>query len=153
MALTALIPIVGELIDRVVPDADKKIELKLELAKLADAEAQREHEQLIEQTEVNKIEAGHRSIFVAGWRPAIGWGCGAALVYNTMVAPMFNLGQADLGFLQAILMGMLGLAGMRSFDKVKGVANDYLPLGKKEVLPSTPIPAKERKKGLDLWPF
>ena len=144
MSLLSILGIVERVVDNVIPDADKRVELKLELAKLADQENQREHEQLIAQTEVNKVEAGHRSIFVAGWRPFVGWGCGAALIYNTMLAPLFNFGVADLGFLQTILLGMLGLAGARTFEKIKGVNNDVLPLTKekkerKEVL-GVPLP-------------
>jgi hypothetical protein len=112
MSITALIPIIGGIIDKAIPDPSKKMELQLELAKLADAEDQREHEQMLGQIDVNKTEATHRSIFVAGWRPAVGWGGASALLYNTLIAPMFGLGVADLGFLQTVLLAILGIGGM-----------------------------------------
>lgn len=142
--LASLIPIIGGIIDKVIPDPKQKMELHLELAKLADKENEREHEEMIAQSSVNQIEASHRSVFVAGWRPAIGWGCGAALVYNTLLAPMFGLGQADLGFLQTVLMGMLGIGGMRTVEKLNGVTNDVLPIFKtNEKVASAP---QDRKK-------
>lgn len=123
---------VTDLVSEAVVDKDKRNEINLELAKLSDRANERLHEQMLAQSSTNTEEAKHRSIFVAGWRPAIGWGCGVALVYNTLIAPMFNLGQADLAFLQTVLMGMLGIAGMRSFDKYAGTANDVLPMGKEK---------------------
>ena len=128
MGLLGILGIVEKVIDNVVPDPDKKMQLQLELAKLADAENARESQEALANSEVNKVEAGHRSIFVAGWRPFVGWGCGSALIYNTMLAPMFGLGVADLGFLQTILLGMLGISASRTFEKLKGVNNDVLPI-------------------------
>lgn len=149
MNLLSLIPVLGNIIDKAIPDPAKKMELQLELAKLADAENQREHQEMIAQTEVNKVEAAHRSVFVAGWRPFVGWGCGSALIYNTMFAPALGLGVADLGFLQTVLLGILGIGAMRSYDKAKGTANDVLPL-----FQSTPKPAPAKKKVLGVeWPF
>lgn len=138
------IPILGEIIgavkdivSEVVVDKDKRDELNIRLQELGDRADERIHEQLMGQIQVNTVEASHRSIFVAGWRPFIGWGGGAALIYNTLVAPAFNLPVADLGFLQTVLMGILGLGAMRSFDKVKGVADDRPFKGKviKNVVP------------------
>jgi hypothetical protein len=140
--LGPIIDIVGQVVDRVIPDPVQKAQLTLELAKLADVANQREHEELMGQIEINKVEAANLNVFVAGWRPAIGWGCGAALVYNTLVAPLFGLGMADLGFLQTVLMAMLGIGGMRSFEKVKGVAQD-LPV--RAPKPEAPAPAPEKK--------
>ena len=82
------------------------------------------------QLEVNKVEAGHTSLFVAGWRPFIGWTCGVALCYHFVLQPFFtfllysfgypmDLPQFDMSTLTTILLGMLGLGGMRSFEKVK----------------------------------
>lgn len=154
--LLALIPVIGDIIDKVIPDPQKRMELQLELAKLADAENARASQEALAQSKVNEVEAQHRSIFVAGWRPAIGWGCGAALIYNTLIAPMFHLEQADLPFLQTILMGMLGLSVSRSFDKYVGTANDVLPIikPKADQMP-TPVATPPKKKkilGVE-WPF
>src|SRR5574338_551254 len=82
---------VSDILDKFIPDADKKIAAKLELAKLADADAQRAHEEMIAQTEVNKVEAGHRSIFVAGWRPAMGWIGASGLFTIYVIQPIYNL--------------------------------------------------------------
>ena len=148
----AFIPILGSLIDRVIPDPSEKMKLNLELAKLADAENARASQEALAQSDVNKVEAGHRSVFVAGWRPAIGWGCGAALLYNTLLAPAFSLGTADLGFLQTVLLAMLGISVSRTVEKVKGVTNDILPILTPKVDPS--LPPKPKKKILGVtWPF
>jgi hypothetical protein len=148
-----ILDVLGRVIDRVVPDQAEKAKLQLELAKLADGEAAREHEEMLGQISINKVEAASLNVFVAGWRPAIGWGCGLALVYNTLVAPMFHLGVADLGFLQTVLMAMLGIGGMRSFEKVKGVGNDLPVLKPTQAVAPVSAPVKAKKKGLDLWPF
>ena len=85
------------------------------------------------QLDVNKAEAGNPSVFVSGWRPAIGWVCGAACAWNWVGLPMAKLGlalggveitlePADISEMMPILLGMLGLSGFRSYEKVKGVA-------------------------------
>ena len=82
------------------------------------------------QMEVNKVEAGHTSMFVAGWRPFTGWICASALAYHYIIQPLLTfilysfgnevvLPTFDMGTLTTVLLGMLGLGGMRSFEKVK----------------------------------
>jgi|TARA_R110002167_G_scaffold111274_4_gene282764 hypothetical protein len=79
------------------------------------------------QTKINEIEAGHRSIFVAGWRPFIGWICGIALAYNFIIRDLFIwiLKPADIPpalqmeHLMTVLLGMLGLGGLRTYEKIK----------------------------------
>ena len=82
------------------------------------------------QIEVNKVEANSSSLFVAGWRPFVGWTCGVALCYHFVLQPfltfvLYSFGQQitlptfDMGTLTTILMGMLGLGGLRSYEKVK----------------------------------
>jgi hypothetical protein len=85
------------------------------------------------QAETNKEEAQHRSVWVAGWRPFVGWVCGIALAWHFVLSPViifiaawFNivlpaLPQFDMGSLMTVLMGMLGLGGLRSFEKAKGL--------------------------------
>ncbi|HET9643762.1 MAG TPA: 3TM-type holin, partial [Burkholderiaceae bacterium] len=84
------------------------------------------------QVDVNKAEASSASVFVAGWRPFIGWVCGAACAWNWLglsVAKFafvaaghpVNLNPADLSEMWPLLLGMLGIGGMRTFEKVKGV--------------------------------
>ena len=86
------------------------------------------------QLEVNKVEAASSSVFVAGWRPFIGWTCGSALAYTYIAYPLLMWAQAFwfphinppvLGIdnmLYELLFGMLGMAGFRTFEKIKGVA-------------------------------
>lgn len=146
--LSDLLSPIKDLVSEAVVDKDKRDEINYKIRVLEDQADARIHEQLIAQTEVNKTEAVHRSVFVAGWRPYIGWGCGTALIYNTLIAPMFGLGQADLPFLQTILMGMLGLSVSRTFEKVKGVSNDVLrPKAPAPVpIPTPAAPAPKPKK-------
>lgn len=132
--LQALIGPVTGLLDKFIEDKDQKAKLAHEIATMAEKQM---HEQTMGQLEVNKSEAAHRSIFVAGWRPFIGWVCGIALAYHFIVAPMivfalvaFNitglhpsdLPRFDMDSLMTVLLGMLGLGGLRSFEKYKGVA-------------------------------
>ena len=85
-------------------------------------------EKLIElQTKINEVEANHRSLFVAGWRPFIGWICGIALLYNFILRDIFIffVGQENvpdalqMDHLMTVLLGMLGLGGLRTYEKVK----------------------------------
>jgi len=84
--------------------------------------------ELIEiQTKINEIEAQHRTIFVAGWRPFIGWICGIALMYNFVIRDLFiwvvkpeSVPPAlQMEHLMTVLLGMLGLGGLRTFEKIK----------------------------------
>jgi len=129
MVWTALIgPVVG-LLDKFVEDKDTKNKLAHEIATLAEKQA---HEANMAQVEVNKTEAQHRSIWVAGWRPACGWICATALGWHFILQPIVLFAAAifnvtlpvpafDMGSLMTVLMGMLGLGGLRSFEKSKGV--------------------------------
>jgi|TARA_R110002020_G_scaffold180216_1_gene374485 hypothetical protein len=128
--LPSLLPVVGDVLDRFFPNkeerakAEREIEAKL-TAHLASID--------LAQLEVNKQEASHRSLLVAGWRPFVGWTCGLALFYTYLVQPMatFVLAQTghliqlppvDLSAMMPVLLGMLGLGGLRSFEKYKGVS-------------------------------
>lgn len=86
------------------------------------------------QLDVNKVEAANPNVFVAGWRPFIGWVCGAACAWNWIGlpitkaglllagGPVLTLAPADLTEMLPVLMGMLGLGALRTHEKVKGVA-------------------------------
>tara|TARA_B110000285_G_C14806551_1_gene459962 strand:- start:262 stop:642 length:381 start_codon:yes stop_codon:yes gene_type:complete len=85
-------------------------------------------QKLIElQSEINKVEAQHRSVFVSGWRPFTGWICAVALLYNFVLRDLaiwtFGIEQVppalQMEHLMTVLFGMLGLGGMRSFEKIK----------------------------------
>jgi|TARA_R110000744_G_scaffold36954_1_gene84999 hypothetical protein len=128
--LPSLIPIVGDVLDRFFPNKEEKERAQREIeSKLTEHLAQIDLAQL----EVNKQEAAHRSLFIAGWRPFIGWTCGLALFYTYLIQPMatfvlaqtgelIQLPQVDLSMMMPVLLGMLGLGGLRSFEKYKGVS-------------------------------
>jgi len=129
--IPSLLPIIGDVIGRFLPE-DKE----------AAAKAKQEIEQQLTthlaqidlaQLEINKAEASHRSIFVAGWRPFIGWSCGFALAYTYVIQPIAVFALAQSGYLidlptlsmsemMPVLMGMLGLGGLRTFEKFKHVS-------------------------------
>tara|TARA_A100001011_G_scaffold199194_1_gene207422 strand:+ start:632 stop:1045 length:414 start_codon:yes stop_codon:yes gene_type:complete len=124
-------PVAG-LLDKFIEDKDQKNQLAHDIATLADKQA---HEQIMAQVEVNKQEAAHKSLFVAGWRPAIGWICGLGMLSNFIIVPMANFALAligkdieipliDLATMMPVLMGMLGLGAMRSYEKGKGVSRE-----------------------------
>ena len=123
-------PILGNVLDRFFPDKEKAAEAQraIESALLENA-AQIN----LAQIEVNKAEAQHRTIFVAGWRPFIGWVCGIALAWHFVGVPVTiffiawagaevpELPAFDMNSLMTVLMGMLGLGGLRTFEKMKGL--------------------------------
>jgi len=130
MLETLIGPVTG-LLDKFIEDKDQKAKLAHDLATMAERHAQ---ELAKGQIEINKAEAQHRSLFVAGWRPFVGWTCGVALAYHFVVAPLVLFATAyagveipalpefDMGSLLTVLMGMLGLGGLRTFEKFKGVS-------------------------------
>jgi len=123
--LTSLISPVTSLLDKVIEDKDTKNNIAFELATMAERHAQ---ELAKGQLEVNKVEAAHKSLFVSGWRPAIGWISGLALLYSTILAPIlgiwFIVPPVDSSLLTSVLMGMLGLGAMRSYEKKNNVARN-----------------------------
>lgn len=105
---------------------EKKAEIEAQLIQFESAAQQL-------QAQVNIEEAKHRSIFVAGWRPFIGWTCGVALAYNYVITPLavqiaslfsktLTLAPMDIGSLITLLIGMLGIAGLRTVEKNQGTA-------------------------------
>ena len=130
MLQTLIGPVTG-LLDKFIEDKDQKAKLAHEIATMSEKHAQ---ELAKGQLEVNKVEAGHRSRFVAGWRPFIGWICGAALAWHFVAAPLLTFVFAYLGAdlpqlpvfdmdaLMTVLLGMLGLGGLRTFEKAKGLS-------------------------------
>ena len=120
-AISALIGPVSAILDKVIPDKDLREKLSHEIATMADR-------QMSAQIEVNKVEAAHKSLFVAGWRPACGWVCISALAYSTIISPIlgiwFTVPVVDTSLLTTVLMGMLGLGAMRTFEKTKGVSRE-----------------------------
>jgi len=128
--LPSLLPVLGDVLDRFFPNKEEKERAAREIeAKLTEHLAKIDLAQL----EVNKAEAASRSMFVAGWRPFVGWTCGMALAYTYVVQPILIFGLAHYGYwvelppldmstMMPVLLGMLGLGGLRSFEKYKGVS-------------------------------
>ena len=120
--LESLISPVSNLLERFIPDADTKQKLAHEIATLSDRHAQ---ELAVAQIKLNTAEA-KGNWFQSSWRPATGWVCVLALGVNYLVSPIaagfgVEIPQADGGTLMPILMGLLGIGGMRSFEKTKQI--------------------------------
>jgi len=128
--LGAIIDVVKGPLDKLIPDKGKKAEfthaLEMEILRTGMA-----------QMEVNKAEDQHPSVFVAGWRPFIGWVCGLALAWHFMGADLMNWLRlaffpampeppqlAGTETLVTVLLSMLGLGGLRTVEKLKGVSRD-----------------------------
>lgn len=131
--LKDLISPVTDIVSEVIVDKDKKKEFEYKLQELIDKADQRYHEELMGQIEVNKAEATHASIFVAGWRPFIGWVAGVGIGYTFVLSPFIEfiarangfigeMPMPDTGQLMTLVTAMLGVGAMRSFDKMKGTA-------------------------------
>jgi hypothetical protein len=128
--VTAVLDVGGKLIDRLWPDPTKAAEAKLAMITL---QQKGEFDGLIGQLEINREEAKNPSLFVSGWRPFIGWVCGVALVYSFLGQPLLGWGSTilgiaappslDMGTLLTLLAGMLGLGGLRTAEKLNGVAS------------------------------
>jgi len=126
-----IIKTVGSVIDDLHTSGEERDAAALEKLKLV-------QEQLKAQTDINQTEAGHGSIFVAGWRPFVGWICGFALAYAAILDPFMRFAakvgfgyasefpQIDTNLTMQVLLGMLGLAGMRSWEADKGVKRSKL---------------------------
>jgi hypothetical protein len=131
--LDALIGPVTGLLDKFIPDADERARLAHEIATLSERHAQ---ELAKGQLAINQTEAAHKSLFVAGWRPFVGWTCGIALAWHFVGQPLvvFSLALSGVGTpelpsfemesLLTVLLGMLGLGGLRTFEKTKGIARE-----------------------------
>jgi len=113
------------LLDKVIEDKDEKNRIAFELSTLAERHAT---ELAKGQLEVNKVEAAHKSLFVAGWRPSIGWCCSLGLLYHVLIAPIAGIWvevpEIDPSLLMTTMTGMLGLGAMRSYEKTRGVSRE-----------------------------
>jgi Holin of 3TMs, for gene-transfer release len=124
MLLDSVLDIGSKLIDRLIPDPMQKAQAQLDLVKLQQSG---ELAEMTAQTDINKVEAASASFFVAGWRPYIGWVCGVALTYQYIARPFLVAFLPSYQFpgldenLWQLMMGMLGLGGLRSFEKFKGI--------------------------------
>jgi hypothetical protein len=129
--ISAVLDLGNTLITRIFPDPAQADQAKLELLKLQQSG---ELASMTAQTDINKVEAGNSSLFVSGWRPAIGWVCALALFYQYLLRPLassifpaFGITIPPLAGLDdnlwQLMMGMLGMGGLRTFEKVQGVAS------------------------------
>ena len=123
--LDKLIGPVAGLLDKFIEDKDQANALAHEISTLASTQALEINKA---QLEVNKVEAAHKSLFVAGWRPFVGWICGIGLLYNVLLTQIlgiwFDVPEVDPSLLTPVLMGMLGMGAMRSYEKTKGVQRE-----------------------------
>ena len=130
--IQALIGPVTGLLDKFIEDKDQKARLAHDLATMADQHAQ---ELAKGQMAINQVEAAHKSLFVSGWRPACAWVCVLGMFGNFITIPFSNFVLALLGIdiviplvpletMMPVLMGMLGLGAMRSYEKKNAVHRD-----------------------------
>jgi len=121
----SVVGIAGNVLNKFVADKNLKMKLEHELkTQLQTAN--------LAQIEINKIEAASTSWFVAGWRPSVGWVCSLAMLYHFIIAPLIQyvltifgvqaaLPEFDFSQLSTILMAMLGMAGLRTYEKKEKV--------------------------------
>ena len=135
--IASLIPILGNVLDRVIPNTAEREKAKAEIAlKLAENETE-----LVKlfaaqdqgQIEINKEEAKSNSVFVSGWRPAVGWICAFGCAWAFVLKPVLEwcvklagsttaLPVVETGELMSLLLGLLGMGTLRTYEKFKGVA-------------------------------
>jgi hypothetical protein len=128
--ISSLIGPVTGILDKVIEDKDQKAQLAHEIATMSDTHAQ---QALLAQLEINKAEAASGSLFKGGWRPAVGWICAIAFGYHFVLQPLLvfvltasgvdlpDLPEFDMGTLLTVLGGMLGIGGLRTVEKAKGL--------------------------------
>jgi hypothetical protein len=127
--LQAILPLIGTVLDRVIPDKNGAEKAKQEIEKTLVENANQLN---LAQAEINKTEAAHRSVFVAGWRPMIGWSCAIGIFWLFVGHPLFVYFDAldgvvspvptiDHDILLELTFAMLGMAGLRSWEKLKGL--------------------------------
>ena len=128
--IASLIGPVSGILDKFVEDKDQKAALAHEIATMSDNHAQ---QALLSQLEINKAEAASGSLFKGGWRPAVGWVCALAFAYHYLLQPLLvfiliasgvdlpELPEFEMGTLLTVLGGLLGIGGLRSYEKTKGL--------------------------------
>jgi hypothetical protein len=129
--LSAIAGLADTRINKIWPDPAARASAEAQLIK---AQMDAALASVQQQIDINKIEAASPNIWTSGWRPGIGWACGAAFALHFVVLPVLNwiiglFGHApvvipfDMDTLSTVLMGMLGLGGLRTFEKVRGIAS------------------------------
>ena len=127
LGIGSVIESVGKVAEHFVTTDKEKMALEIEARKLDQAND-------MAQIGVNTEEAKSASLFVSGWRPAVGWVCGFGLLYVSVLLPIAefvakmygytgSFPEVDTTITMQVLFGMLGLSGMRTYEKTKGVAS------------------------------
>jgi len=127
--INAILPLIGTVLDKVIPDNNAKQKAKQEIEKALIDNAAKIN---LTQAETNKIEASHRSVFVSGWRPFLGWCSGLGFAWVFVISPVAQwvlalqgitlvLPQLQTDVLMELTLAMLGLAGLRTWEKSKGL--------------------------------
>ena len=121
--IAAIAPSIGQVLDRVIPDKNASAQAKQAIEK---AILDNSHIINLSQIEVNKEEA-KGSWFQSSWRPAVGWVCVLGMCINFLISPIaagfgITIPQADTGTMMPVLMGLLGLGGLRTYEKTKQIA-------------------------------
>ena len=138
MSLLSFIPLIGKVLDRVIPDPAAKASAQLKLIELQQhgelAELDADVKLALGQMAINQEEAKSTNWFIAGWRPFVGWVCGSGLTYQFILQPLLawaslNFGWIappvlDVSVLITMLGGLLGLSGLRTYEKKTNVARD-----------------------------
>ena len=128
--VTAIVDAGSKILDKVIPDVNAREQAKNELVKVAQDQ---DFQIVMAQLAINKAEAESNSLFKGGWRPFIGWTCGSAFALHFVIFPIIDkivvyLGKNavsipfDMNTLLTVLFALLGIGGMRSWEKYKGVA-------------------------------
>jgi hypothetical protein len=135
LAVGSIIEAVGKVAGDLITTDKERMEMEIEQRKLDLEEKKLNMAGDMAQIEVNKEEAKSGSFFVSGWRPFIGWGCGIAFIYSALIEPicrfvattvfMYNgsFPTIDSDLTMQVMLGMLGLGAMRSYEKKSGVAS------------------------------
>lgn len=120
---------IGQTVRQVLPNPQAQAEFDLKIMELAERAEQRENELMLGQIQVNQTEAQHSNIFVAGWRPFVGWASGLSVAYIFLVRPLltqiFGVPMPDLEIVELMMLlgAMLGMGGMRTAEKFRGLAS------------------------------
>lgn len=135
MGIGSIIESVGKVAGDLITTDKERMQMELEQRKLDLEEKKLDQAINLAQIDVNKEEAKSASTFVSGWRPFIGWGCGLAFIYVSILEPIArfvakvvfeyngSFPEIDTSITMQVLFGLLGLAGMRTYEKTKNVAS------------------------------
>jgi hypothetical protein len=129
IGIDTIIEVGAKILDRVIPDTNARESAKAELIKAAQSN---DFQLAMGQLEINKVEASNPSLFVSGWRPFVGWTCSASFALHFVIFPILNFIIVGLGYkeivisfdmttLMTTLGGLLGIGGLRTYEKIKGV--------------------------------